>query len=80
MRKRRRRGSRFGGEREGAREEKRGEKTHCFFFNPQKKNEKKNRTQSDAFSSALRSLGPTKPTPDVRTPRYEAVVAGGADE
>lgn len=38
------------------------------------------RTQSDTFSSALRSLGPTKPTPDVRTPRYEAVVAGGTDE
>lgn len=38
------------------------------------------RTQADAFSGALRSLGPTKPTPDVRTPRYEAVVSGGADE
>ena len=62
-------------ERERKRKGGRRKKNLTFFLTPPK-----NRTQSDAFSSALRSLGPTKPTPDVRTPRYEAVVAGGADE
>ena len=30
------------------------------------------RAEADAFTAALGALGPTKPTPDVRTPRYEA--------
>ena len=30
------------------------------------------RAEADAFGAALGALGPTKPTPDVRTPRYES--------
>ena len=36
------------------------------------------RSQADAHAAALAALGPTKPTPEVRTPRYVAVVGGGA--
>jgi len=38
------------------------------------------RCQADAYGAALHALGHTKPTPDVRTPRYEAVVAGGGGQ
>jgi hypothetical protein len=36
------------------------------------------RAEADAFGAALGALGPTKPTPDVRTPRYEEAAAAAA--